>query len=324
MDKRIQKYLQNELSSSERLALLREIESDEVLKKEFVDIQNMRAVLNLSPAMENRSEAEKAYRLFAKQVKLKAMRRGMTLSFRYAAAIILLVLSTYWVTNNYLNTSSVPIADTNTLFVPAGQRAQITLQDGTVVWLNAQSTLIYPSHFMDSERIVSISGEAYFDVAPNTSKPFIVDALGTRIKVLGTQFNIYCYPDAGFTQTSLITGSVELYDMDQNTSKVILKPNEQAIIRNGKITVTPIEHADLFLWKEGIYSFDDQRLEDIVKKLELYYDVKITISTPSLKDINYTCKFRQREGILEILQILSRIHKFEITINDERNKITLS
>ena len=323
MDQRIHKYMEDTLTSSERLELLREIEMDESLKKEFIELQNIKALLNISPETENREEAGKAYIKFTKRVKQKTIFKLIRSSFKYVAAIAVIIFSTYWITNHFLINSPVLVADNNTLFVPAGQRAQITLQDGTIVWLNAKSTLIYPSHFFGDERTVSISGEAYFEVAKDDNKPFIVDAQDSKIKVRGTHFNVYCYPDAEIVQTSLLEGAIDVFLLN-STQKVSLKPNEQITITGGKATVGPISNFESFLWKDGIYSFVNERLEDIVKKFELYYDIKIIIEKSSLKDIRYTCKFRQREGIKEILDLIHRIHSFKISEDKEANTITLS
>lgn len=324
MDKRIQTYMQEDLNSAERLELLRQIEADEDLKKEFAEINNMKAVLNLSPLLENREEGKDTYHKFTKLVRKRNTRRIIIQSLKYAAVLALVILSTYWITGNYLLTPPTLIAENNTLFVPTGHRSQITLQDGTVVWLNARTTMVYPSHFVGNERVVTISGEAYFNVSENPEKPFIVKAGDNRIKVLGTEFNVFCYPDAEKFQTSLIEGSIELSSPIIGNQKVVLKPNQEATIEDGKVIVKNIPYFDAFLWKEGVYSFMNERLEDITKKLELYYDVKIIIKTPALKDIPYTGKFRQRESVYDVLEILSRIRPFEIEKNTDRSIITLN
>ncbi|NDV58287.1 FecR family protein [Bacteroides sp. 519] len=323
MDEYILKYMQEELTQTERVELLRKFDADESLKKEFMDLQNMKALLNIAPQVQNKEEAKEAYAGFTRKVKRRKIRRIIQLASGYAATVALIVFATWWITNHLSAPSPIPVANTNTLFVPAGQRAQITLQDGTTVWLNAQSTLTYPSHFFTNERKVSISGEAYFEVAKDKSKPFIVDAGGNQIKVLGTQFNVYCYPNAEVVQTSLLEGSIEMYPQN-STEGITLKPNQQITISDNKAVVSTIKNFEAFLWKEGVYSFENERLDNIIKKLELYYDVNIIIRKQSLKDIRFTCKFRQREGINEILQILSKIHHFKISVNEETNTITLS
>lgn len=322
MDERILKYFQNSLSSNERLQLFREIEKNEELKKMFAEYQNMQALLNLSSHAEDKEEGETGYRYFQKRIRRKSMHIWLVKTMKYAAAMLILMIGTYqlaiWHTSRQLQDDFQ--MQTNTLYVPAGQRACITLQDGTVVWLNAQSTMIYPSCFYGKERTVSIIGEAFLEVSKDKERPFIVTTQDEKIRVLGTKFNVHSYPDAKQIRTSLIEGTVQVF---YKNSQIILKPNEECIAQDGKLTVSNIENPDMLLWRSGIYSFNNERLVDIIHKLELYYDVTINIANPKLQDICYTCKFRQRDGIEKILYTIQKIHHFGIEINKERNVITL-
>ncbi|KAA5268796.1 FecR family protein [Bacteroides eggerthii] len=322
MDERILKYFQNGLEANERLLLLREIEKNEELKKQFAEYQNMQALLNLSSHTEDKEEGKTGYQHFLKRIRSKKMHIWLVKTMKYAAAMLILIISTYqlsvWHMSHQLQDDLQ--AQTNTLYVPAGQRACITLQDGTIVWLNAQSTLIYPSHFYGKERIVSITGEAFFEVSKDKEKPFIVTAQDAKIRVLGTKFNVYSYPDTKQIKTSLIEGAVQVF---YKSKQVILRPNEESIAQDGKLTVGNIKNPDMLLWRNGIYSFNNERLVEIVRKLELYYDVTINIANPKLQDICYTCKFRQRDGIEKILYTIQKIHHFKIEINKEKNVITL-
>lgn len=322
MDERILKYFQNGLEANERLLLLREIEKNEELKKQFAEYQNIQALLNLSSHIEDKEEGKNGYQHFLKRIRSKKMHIWLVKTMKYAAAILILIISTYqlsvWHMSHQLQDDL--LSQTNTLYVPAGQRACITLQDGTIVWLNAQSTLIYPSHFYGKERIVSITGEAFFEVSKDKEKPFIVTAQDAKIRVLGTKFNVYSYPDTKQIKTSLIEGAVQVF---YKSKQVILRPNEESIAQDGKLTVGNIKNPDMLLWRNGIYSFNNERLVEIVRKLELYYDVTINIANPKLQDICYTCKFRQRDGIEKILYTIQKIHHFKIEINKEKNVITL-
>lgn len=322
MNERILKYFQNSLTPHERLELLREMEQNEELRKQFVGYQNIQALLQLSPRIGDKEEGEMSYRNLQKQIKERKLHIRLARSLKYAAAILLLVVSTYQLSTWYMQHKLQDDlqAQTNTLYVPAGQRARISLQDGTEVWLNAQSTLTYPSHFYGKERTVSISGEAFFEVAKDEEKPFIVTAQDAKIQVLGTKFNIYSYPDSRQIRTSLIEGAVQVFYGDK---QVTLRPNEESIAQDGRLTVGYIKNPDMLLWRNGIYSFSNERLADIVDKLELYYDVTIHIANPKLKDICYTCKFRQRDGIEQILHTIQKIHHFKIETDKENNVITL-
>ena len=208
MDERILKYFQNELDAAERLELLREIRKDDILKKQFSEYQNLCALINLSSYGENIDEGKNKYSYFKQWIATRKRHQFLIKLMKYAAVVILVIVSTCWLTlwtSSSLLDDSL-LAETNTLYVPAGQRACITLQDGSLVWLNAQSTLIYPSHFSGSERKVQIMGEAFFEIAKNEKKPFYVVAQNAEMQVLGTKFNVYSYPETGITRTSLVEG----------------------------------------------------------------------------------------------------------------------
>lgn len=323
MDEQIRKYFQGELDATERLEMLRQVEANDELKEQFIECKNMQALLSLSDQATNTKANQEGYSRFQHTVNTQKARRLFLHAAKYAAAAILLILSTYWLTLLYYPAMSPAIAD-NTLYVPAGQRVKLTLQDGTDVWLNSQTTLTYPAVFSGKERRVSVEGEAFFDVAKNREKPFIVSSQGVEMKVLGTKFNVYSYPEEKDIQTSLIEGSLHVYFSNPDKKGIILKPNEQVTIKNGVIKVGSIPHHDYFLWRDGIYSFENEVLINIIKKLQLYYDVKIVVNDPSIFKWEYTGKFRQRDGIDEILRMIQKIHKFNIEKDEDNNIITLS
>lgn len=322
MDERIQRYFQGELSQPERLALLKHVEADDALKKQFVDFQNMHALLNLSEHAEGSEEARYGYERFIRQNRNRKMFKLIRRVAGYAAAIAVLVISSCLVTANSLEADPMKNR-TNSLYAPAGQRARLTLQDGTAVWLNAQSTLTYPSCFDGKERRVVVEGEAFFEVAEDKERPFIVSTQGVELKVMGTKFNVFSYPGTDIVRTSLIEGKVKVYYADDESRGVILNPNEQVVSQRGMMTVGAIEHADYFLWKDGIYCFEKEKLSSIIKKLELYYDVKILLEESLNLEFEYTGKFRQRDGIDEILRIIQKIQRFTIEKDKENNIITL-
>lgn len=322
MDEQLLRYFSGELTVGERLELIHRIENDSRLKAEFIRLQNLNAVSQLSSRPTDRSEGISHFKIFASRIKRNAQRKLFVNMAKYAAMALILVASTVWAMLYLSDTVTEP--DMNTLHVPAGQRAQITLQDGTEVWLNAQSTMRYPSHFSKKNRVVEIIGEAFFDVAEEKKRPFIVSTQHIDIKVLGTQFNVYSYPGAGYIQTDLVEGSVKVYQTDDEESGIVLKPDEQVIIRGNNMTVSDINNPEHLLWRNGIYSFNNERLIVIIEKLQLYYDVKIVVEDPEIFDVRYTGKFRQRDSIDEILRIIQKIHPFKIEKDRDNNIITLT
>jgi len=323
MDDRLLKYFLGELDDSQRLQLLREINDDESLRREYIRLQNIFALTHLVDHEKDEEEARKSFRQLVRRVEAKRRREFIKSIGKIAAFALVLITSTVFLTLHFVQKPTREIA-TNTLYVPAGQRAQLTLEDGTTVWLNAQSTLTYPSHFAGKERKVAITGEAFFDVAKNPRKPFIVESQDIRLEVLGTQFNVYEYPQTGYSRIALIEGSVKIYRGDNESDNIVLKPNQEVILQGENVSISEITNPNHFLWKDGIYCFENERLLDIIEKLQLYYDVTIRVEDPEIFNVRYTGKFRQRDGIDEILRIIRKIHPFHIVKDRDNNIITLS
>lgn len=322
MNKNLIKFFQGELSAADTDKLLDAIEKDKTLKEEFINMQNIYALSKLASSSVDNEEGKKGLKLFYTKANKIKNRNIVIRMFQYAAIITILITSTFFFTKFYYDLKES--SENNILYVPAGQRAKISLQDGTTVWLNAKSTLKYPAKFSRHNRKVEVIGEAYFDVAKDKKKPFIVSSQAIEIKVLGTQFNIHSYPESGFIATDLIEGSLMVYDKNFKHEFITLKPNQQATYKLGKMYLSSTKHKDYFLWRDGIYAFENERLNDILEKLQLYYDIKINIVDAKLVDTRYTGKFRQRDGIDEILRIIQKIQPFNIKKDMENNIITLS
>ncbi|MDD4116106.1 MAG: FecR domain-containing protein [Massilibacteroides sp.] len=322
MEEQLHNYFQGKLDIDERLVLLRAIESDQSLRRQFVEIKNVYAFLSLADQRCNDEESRKSYDSF---IRRKGQHRVLTVFVKisgYVAAAVLFFLLSYWIALNQIRVSE----DTTllSLHVPAGQRLRFTLQDGTSVWLNSRSTLSYPVSFTGGERRVMLEGEAYFEVAKDADRPFIVSSQDAEMKVLGTTFNVYSYPETGIIKTSLLEGSLLVYYKDKEKENTLLKPNEQVTLRNGGMEVEQINDKGYFLWTEGIYSFSNEPLDNILRKLEIYFDIEIVVKDPTIYTWEYTGKFRQRDGIDEILRIINKIHKFKIEKDEENNRIILS
>ena len=164
----------------------------------------------------------------------------------------------------------------NTLSNPRGSRAvKIVLADGTKVWLNAESTLRYPTAFVSKDRRVDITGEAYFEVAHNNDMPFFVSVEGMEVEVLGTHFNINSYKEENLLRTTLLTGSVKVSKGEKST---IIKPGEQAQAsrtNTNSIKITRPELNEVMAWKEGRFAFNDRDLESIMREMARWYNVEV-------------------------------------------------
>lgn len=321
MENKLHTYFQQGLNEDERLSLLREVEADPYWSDRFMEIKNCYALSVLTSLPNDSAEGRISYERFIHKHKRTSLFRLAKRIATYAAIVILLVGITHWLT---LRQTGIQDGRMLSLHVPAGQRLQLTLQDGTRVWLNAQTTITYPTRFAEKERKVIIDGEALFDVAKEEERPFLVSSQGVQMRVLGTRFNLFSYPDADHIRTSLLEGSLMVYRESKESEHIILKPNEEVIIDHNRMEVTPIKDASYFLWSEGIYSFHEEPLINILRKLELYFDVEIEVKDPSIYAWEYTGKFRQKDGIDEILRIIRTIHKFNIEKDVENNKYILS
>lgn len=323
MYEQIIKYYSGELSTEERLDLLRKTHSDKALKEEFIRMQQLQAVLGLAPQENDQQEASAFYAQFLSEHKRTKILQLVRKTLRYAAAILLLIGAT-WMAADFYFTKDKPTEETfNTLYVPAGQRLSLTLQDGTLVWLNAQTTITYPTIFSSKERHVSIEGEAYFEVSKDAKKPFIVSVGNVDAKVLGTSFNVFNYPEEKYSRISLIEGSLNVYNPESESNGIILHPNEEITISNSRSAVSKIADYKYFLWKDGLYSFENESFENIIRRLEIYYDISVDVKDPAMLQWKYTVKFRQRDGIYEILRLMQRIHPFSMKKDDENNRIII-
>lgn len=165
----------------------------------------------------------------------------------------------------------------NTIATPRGGQFQLVLSDGTQVWLNAASSLTFPASFTGNLREVKISGEAYFEVAHNPDKPFLVKTGKLTVEVLGTDFNVSAYPDEQNISTTLIQGSVRVKD---GAGITIIKPGEQAVVENSSEKISVVKNVNIqsvIAWKEGKFNFQEEDINSIMRKLERWYDINVYI-----------------------------------------------
>ncbi|TYR35099.1 DUF4974 domain-containing protein [Sphingobacterium phlebotomi] len=165
--------------------------------------------------------------------------------------------------------------NTMELRTPNGGTYALTLSDGTKVWLNAASSLKYPMKFSAEKRQVKVEGEAFFDVVHDSKRPFTVLSSGQEIEVLGTAFNVSAYADDGDVKTTLVEGAVRLIAQESG-AYIQLRPNEQAILKDGKLKTRRVDTQRFTAWKNGDFYFHETPLEDMMKELSRWYDVEVT------------------------------------------------
>ncbi|SHE78482.1 FecR family protein [Pedobacter caeni] len=193
----------------------------------------------------------------------------------------------------------------NSIRTPLGRQYNLTLSDGTKVWLNAASSIEYPVTFNGKTRTVAISGEAYFEVARNTQKPFIVNIENskTNIEVLGTHFNINSYADNGSYKTTLLEGSIKLSTGKRN---LLLQPNQQAVSQpdsEGIQLIDNVNFADILAWKNNLFHFNQADISDVMLELARWYNIEI-IYEGTKPSGTFTGKIQKDLTLRQALKIL--------------------
>jgi transmembrane sensor len=238
-----------------------------------------------------------------------------------------------------------PKLATNTVSTKAGSKSRIQLPDGTQVWLNADSKIEYNETFSGKYREVKLTGEAYFDVVKDKSRPFIIHTNSIQVKVLGTAFNVRSYPNEKTTETALIRGSVEITLNGHADNKIILKPNEKLVVNNnsaveintgrdtlkkelnepimtlGNVHLDKTEKAVYeTMWVKNKLAFENEPFDRIVAEIERWYDVEITVKKESVKTERFRGIF-ENKTLAEVLEALQISGQFQYQIKD--GKVTI-
>lgn len=267
----------------------------------------------------------------------------------FAAAAILLAALGVTLYHQYMpklrpvaSTAASPATSVrdNAIATANGSRTHLTLPDGTRVWLNAGSRIDYPKNFGATSREANLTGEAFFDVAADPGKPFIIHARKIDILVLGTTFNIKSYPSDKNTEATLVRGSIEVNIHNKANQKIILKPNQKLVIPNDdSLSVEPIQHrrskgpaASLAIigkptfeqhtgamietsWVDNKLIFQDETFVDLARQMERWYGVTIRFDDEQLGQLQFTGIF-QKETIRQALDALRLTAAFDYTISD--------
>lgn len=230
----------------------------------------------------------------------------------------------------------------NTLATPRSGQFQLALPDGSKVWLNAESSIHYPIAFRGNERRVEITGEAYFEVAHNKAMPFIVDilpstggAVGGRVEVLGTHFNVNAYNDESAIKTTLLEGKVKVVNGRPVTSasakgdqSAILRPGEQAVMPagsektkpsgNNRIQVRKSDVDDVVAWKNGLFHFESADLRTVMRQLARWYDVEVVYQGASVKNDPLFIEISRNTRLSDVLKILEESGSAKFSIQGRK------
>jgi len=238
--------------------------------------------------------------------------KKIRLSFVRIAAMLLVALVTgfsiaYVLTGRPGRSSQVVWFETS---VPRGEKSQLLLPDGSKVWLNAESVVSYPGNFMDGIRHVKLKGEAYFEVAKQNGSAFIVETHDYDIQVKGTRFNVMAYPDFHRTETTLLDGKIGIRRGKQT---IDVEPGQTLIFKEDQFLLEKTDAAKAATWKDGIFDFDKITFEELVMRLERWYDVDMDIINPGLNKMSYSGVFKNEETIDEVLTTLQLAIPFRYT-----------
>ncbi|WP_345330369.1 FecR family protein [Mucilaginibacter defluvii] len=197
----------------------------------------------------------------------------------------------------------------NTVSTPKGGQYTVILPDGTRVFLNAASTITYPSHFAGNQRLVKLNGEAYFEVAKNKVMPFRVISNNQVVEVLGTHFNINAYTDEGSIKTTLLEGSVKV---TSGISSVTIKPGQQAVVNNNTLSSKQVDLDEETAWKNGVFAFEDADLRSVMRQVSRWYDVDV-VYDDSLPDDKFYGEISRNSKLSEVFKILE-LNNFKFTL----------
>jgi len=197
---------------------------------------------------------------------------------------------------------------------PRGEKSMVKLPDGSEVWLNANSRLVYNS-FSASHRQVKLKGEAFFKVAHNEKAPFVVKTNECDIKVLGTTFNVMAYDEFGRKEITLLDGKVNVLS---DGNEQVLKPGQALILKDHHTEIAEVNAPQSSAWVDNKFNFKDIPLSELMKRLENWYDVDITLENPSGREVNYTGTFKNEETIWQVLDAIQVYTSIEYEKSDTR------
>ncbi len=269
-------------------------------------------------------DAEKALENVNLRIEKRKSLKLFVILQKVAAVLILplLVATLYFATKT--PTPKITTTEWHTIKTPAGLRSEFILPDGTKVFLNSKTSLSYPVAFNSYTRDVKLTGEAYFEVAENKKQPFIVNTGKIKVEVTGTEFKASNYPDEDLTEIVLVKGNISLFQGEYLGKKKIIKslePGDKAtcIESENSLYCETVDVEKYISWKDGILMFRDDSMQDVVRRLNRWFNVDIKLTSNKLKDYVYTATF-QDESLVQILDLLKMSAPIDYTIKPRERK----
>ncbi|WP_412465899.1 FecR family protein [Pedobacter sp. KLB.chiD] len=203
----------------------------------------------------------------------------------------------------------------NTLSTPRGGHFKLMLPDQTMVWLNAESSITFPTAFNGSERRVKVTGETYFEVSKNRSKPFIVESGAAKVEVLGTHFNVNVYPNEENSAVTLLEGSVKL---SRQTHSITLLPGQQAVFnpKNEHTNIIYVDIDNVVDWKNGLFIFENASVPEVMRQIERWYDVDVKY-IGQIPGIKFNGALSRSNNVSKLLKLLRAAGNIEFNIHNQ-------
>ena len=315
----ILKYLEGRSSEAEKRKLVKWLDASPDHVKEFEEIRFVFEMTKIYDSecrefLAERSDKPMKVRLGGRLPRIVRRLGGV------AAAVVLFFGAGYL---TYLHTVNSFSSQYTSLDVPAGQRVDITLADGSRVWLNSGARLEYPVVFGRHERMVKLTGEAMFEVEHDEDHPFIVRTFASDVEVLGTRFNVVADEKSRRFSTILLDGSLRLTERTTRAGAV-LNSGDEAHWLNGRFSVSKVRDFDAVCWTEGLISVRGQSFEELMRKFETAYNVRIEIARQTMPVIGFASgKIRISDGIDHALRVLQHTSDFTFTHDPKKNVVTI-
>jgi transmembrane sensor len=316
----LNKYLAGEATGTEVREVFNWIGSAPENRKEFIQYKKIWALTSNSGENPDRAWSELQPVLPGRSGKERHLVNYLAIAASVMLILCLGIMFRYIFSQKSLMQFSYQ-ADM-TIEVPPGQMSNIRLPDGTAVHLNSGTKLIYPSNFNSGERTVFLEGEAFFDVSEDLRHPFLVKAGALSFKVYGTSFNIQAYADDQEINATLVEGSLGIMDQTgKELSRIV--PGENASFRDEKLVISQVK-LDLYTsWKDGLITFRNEKLKDIARKMERWYNVEIIILNDRLGEETYLGTIMKNKPVDQILEIFALTSSLRYKMIPRADKPTL-
>ncbi len=247
--------------------------------------------------------------------------------FRYSAAAVVAALVMFGTASVVRNQTIDRIAQsTESVYVPSGKTMELTLEDGTRLWLNSGTRIEYPTVFGRKSRNVKIlGGEVLFDVTKDAKRPFTVSTFASDIKVLGTKFDVVADEEGGIFKTSLIRGKVSVSSNYDKNDRIILSPDQSVTMADGRLVVSQMtDPMSEICWTDGLVNLTDLPFDQLMRRFENVYNVRIVIDREEMPEIRYSRgKVRVSDGVDHALEMLSKASDFKWSHDRNANVITI-